>query len=112
MFSSPIRRAQLIAPFGVGALLMTKEGVSLIGAGLDHWFDETDDQSTPLDCEQFYIEEWRLQRSLDVDFFDCRPTSGGRNGIGRILIRISQFRICGSRHGIFARDAGAWSRIR
>ena len=37
MVYSPIRRSQLIAPFGVGALLMTKEGVSLIGAGRNRW---------------------------------------------------------------------------
>ena len=82
MFNSPIRRAQLIAPFGVGALLITKEGVSLIGAGLDHWFDETDDQSTQLDCEEFYIEEWRLQRSLDVDFFRLPPDFRRRERYG------------------------------
>lgn len=73
MFDSPVRRSQLIAPFGVGALLMTKEGVSLIAAGLDHWFEEGDDHSAQLDCDEFYIEEWRLQRSLDVDFFRLPP---------------------------------------
>ena len=73
MFNSPIRRAQLIAPFGVGALLMTKEGVSLIGAGLDHWFDKTGDRIEGLDLEEFFVEEWRLQKSLDVDFFRLPP---------------------------------------
>ena len=82
MFNSPIRRAQLIAPFGVGALLMTKEGVSLIGAGLDHWFDEIDDQSAELDCEEFHIEEWRLQRSLDVDYFRLPPDFRARTLYG------------------------------
>ena len=82
MFNSPIRRAQLIAPFGVGALLMTKEGVSIIGAGLDHWFDEGDDQRQELDCEEFYIEEWRLQRSLDVDFFQLPPDFRPRTRYG------------------------------
>ena len=82
MFNSPIRRAQLIAPFGVGALLMTKEGVSLIGAGLDHWFDEIDDESTELDCEEFHIEEWRLQQTLDVDYFRLPPDFRARTRFG------------------------------
>ena len=83
MFNSPIRRAQLIAPFGVGALLMTKEGVSLIGAGLDHWFDETGDPSNPLDSEEFLVEEWRLQKSLGVDFFRLPPDFRPRSRYGR-----------------------------
>ena len=70
MIDSPVRRAQIIAPFGVGALLMTKEGISLIGAGLDYWFDELEDD---IDLEEFFVEEWRLQKSLDVDFFLMPP---------------------------------------
>lgn len=73
MFNSPIRRAQLIAPFGVGSLFMTKEGVSLIGAGLDHWFDDEFGGGGDLDTEEFYIEEWRLQISLGVDSFRLPP---------------------------------------
>ena len=82
MFNSPIRRAQLIAPFGVGALLMTREGVSLICAGLDHWFDENGDPSEELDTEEFYVEEWRLQRWLDVDFFRLPPDFRPRTRYG------------------------------
>ena len=102
MFDSPIRRAQLIAPFGVGALLMTKEGVSLIGAGLDHWFDDTGDPSNPLDCEEFSIEEWRLQKSLGVDFFRLPPdfrsrTQGGSNtntGLTIPYLRFPKWHFC------------------
>ena len=52
---------------------MTKEGLSLIGAGLDHWFDETDGMSEKVDFEEFYVEEWRLQKSLGVDYFRLPP---------------------------------------
>ena len=82
MFHSPIRRAQLILPFGVGALLMTKEGVSLIGAGLDHWFDETGGQGNELDYGEFLVEEWRLQKSLGVDFFRLPPDFRERKRYG------------------------------
>ena len=102
MFNSPIRRAQLIAPFGVGALLMTKEGVSLIGAGLDHWFDETGEYSDQLDCEEFSVEEWRLQKSLNVDFFRLPPdfrvrTRNGSNintGLTIPYLRFPRWHFC------------------
>ena len=32
---TPIRRAQLLAPFGVGAMITTPDGTSLIASGLD-----------------------------------------------------------------------------
>ena len=102
MFDSPIRRAQLIAPFGVGALLMTKEGVSLIAAGLDHWFEETGDPTNPLDVEEFSIEEWRLQKALGVDFFRLPPdfrswTRGGPNtntGLTIPYLRFPKWHFC------------------
>ncbi|TWT06136.1 DUF1998 domain-containing protein [Reyranella sp. CPCC 100927] len=72
MSSSPIRRSQLIAPFGVGALFVTKEGISLIGAGLDHWFSNSGAIGDNFDATEFQIEEWRLQKQLEVDYF-CVP---------------------------------------
>lgn len=81
MSNSPIRRSQLIAPFGVGALFVTKEGVSLIGAGLDHWFPSGGAASDNFDATEFQIEEWRLQRELDVDYF-CLPPDYRRSRRG------------------------------
>ena len=81
MFDSPIRRSQLIAPFGVGALFTTREGVSIIAAGLDNWFDNAgDDQERE---EEFYIEEWRLQRLLGVDSFRLPPDFRMPNKFGQ-----------------------------
>ena len=67
----PIRRAQMIAPFGVGAMVVVPDGTSLIAAGLDHWYErESGEKDTrSLDIEEFRIEEWRLQRRLGVDHF-------------------------------------------
>ena len=62
---------------------MTKEGVSLIAAGLDHWFDETGNPSnTKFDFEEFSIEEWRLQKSLGVDSFRLPPDFRERKRYG------------------------------
>lgn len=72
---APVRRAQLIAPFGVGAMLVSPEGISMITAGLDHWFTrEGGSNSTkPVDDNEFRIEEWRLQRHLSVSHFRLPP---------------------------------------
>ena len=42
MNQAPIRRAQVIAPFGTGALYTTADGTAMITAGLDHWFKRDD----------------------------------------------------------------------
>ena len=72
MRSGPIRRSQLIVPFGVGAMHVDRNGVSLITAGLDHWF-EKEDGSGEIDIEEFDIYEWRLQRLLNVNRFRTPP---------------------------------------
>jgi Domain of unknown function (DUF1998) len=70
----PIRRAQLIAPFGVGAMMVVQDGISLITGGLDHWYEREDGSrsSQEIDKNEFRVEEWRLQQSLRVDYF-CLP---------------------------------------
>jgi hypothetical protein len=67
-----VRRAQLIAPFGVGALSVMKDATSLICGGLDYWF-QMDDESRNFDLDEFRLEEWRLQRRLRVDHFRMPP---------------------------------------
>lgn len=75
MSSAPVRRAQLIAPFGVGALMVAPDGTSLITAGLDHWFEREDSvgDSREVDPQEFHVEEWRLQRVLGVTHFRLPP---------------------------------------
>ena len=45
MSTGNIRRAQLVTPFGVGAMSVLVNGTSVITAGLDHWY-EPDARST------------------------------------------------------------------
>jgi hypothetical protein len=68
MPNGPVRRAQLIAPFGTGAMVVTRNGTSLITCGLDHWY-AFDDGRGDADVSEFQLEEWRLQQELDVDHF-------------------------------------------
>jgi len=67
----PLRRAHLIAPFGVGSMSTFPNGTSLMVAGLDHWFKA--DGGTVLDLDEFRVEEWRLQRRLGVREFRLPP---------------------------------------
>lgn len=75
MPKGPIRRAQLVAPFGVGALSVVRDGTSVITCGTDHWYErETGDESgQTIDQAEYRIEEWRLQRRLGVDHFMLPP---------------------------------------
>lgn len=72
MPKNPIRRSQLIAPFGVGAMVVVQGGVGLLTAGLDRWY-QREDGATSVNADEYIIEEWRLQRMLGVDEFRLPP---------------------------------------
>ena len=72
MPKGPIRRAQLIAPYGVGAMIVVRDGTSLITAGLDHWY-ERENGRDDVDRSEFRVEEWRLAQQLRVDHFRLPP---------------------------------------
>lgn len=68
MANRPIRSAQVISPFGVGAMMDFPGPESLIQAGLDAWpEDVTKDKARRIE------NEGRLAKSLGVDFFVTPP---------------------------------------
>lgn len=73
MPKGPVRRAQLIAPFGVGAMLVMRDGMSLVTAGLDHWYQRESGDDANVDPREYVVEEWRLARELGVDEFRLPP---------------------------------------
>lgn len=74
MSNGPVRRAQLIAPFGVGAMTIVRNGTSMICAGLDYWFRIPEgEDSRSFDLNEFKIYEWRLQELLKVSHFRLPP---------------------------------------
>lgn len=75
MPKGPIRRAQLIAPFGVGAMVVVRDGTSLISCGLDHWYEKEEEieAGSSSDLSEYMFEEWRLQRQLRVNHFRLPP---------------------------------------
>ena len=66
-----MRRAQLVSPFGVGAMSVLVNGTSVITAGLDHWY-QPDDAST-IALEEYQEHDWRLEARLKVSEFRLPP---------------------------------------
>ena len=49
---------------------MARDGVPLISAGLDHWFEDREGhQINQTNLDEFRISEWRLERLLSVNHF-------------------------------------------
>jgi hypothetical protein len=71
MSSGTIRRAQLVSPFGVGAMSILVDGTSVITAGLDHWY--TVDDLTLLELNEYRAQDWRLEQRLKVREFRLPP---------------------------------------
>ena len=65
-----MRRAQVVTPFGVGAMSVLVDGTSVITGGLDHWFPR-DNQDLVL--EDFVVHDWRLESRLGVKEFRLPP---------------------------------------
>jgi hypothetical protein len=62
----PVRRTQLIAPFGVGSMNDFRNDEALMCAGLDDWFRSPPEVS-------LQIQEERLAARLNRDFFVKPP---------------------------------------
>jgi hypothetical protein len=70
MTTGKIRRAQLVTPFGVGAMSVLVDGTSVITCGLDHWFPH---DNPDLVLEDFIVHDWRLEARLKVNEFRLPP---------------------------------------
>jgi hypothetical protein len=74
-FGNSLRRAQLIMPFGVGAIHMQPNGYSLITAGLDDWFTDRNGDALKKDqIERATLIEPRLAATLEVNHFRLPPS--------------------------------------
>lgn len=65
-----LRRSHVISPFGVGSLVTTADGLSVLVRGIDEWFDEDD---ASLDVGEFRICDDRLEELLGVTEFRTPP---------------------------------------
>lgn len=73
MADVPIRRAQVITPFGPGAISVSHDGISMLMGSLDNWYvnGRTFEKSKHL--SEFEIEEKRLKKILNVDSLRLPP---------------------------------------
>ncbi len=69
IFYTPIKRSHLIAPFGVGAVLLSRNGVSVIVCGLNEWLEGRPDTIRGPDwwLESNQIVDSYLQARLGVN---------------------------------------------
>lgn len=70
--SVAIRRAQLVAPFGVGAMSVFTDGTTVITAGLDAWFRDENQCESTVD-ESLIVHDWRLECRLGASSFRLPP---------------------------------------
>lgn len=101
--SGPIRRSQLISPFGPGAMVVVSSGTALVTCGIDHWY-EREDRQGKTDLQEYHVEEWRLQNLLRVSHFRMPPdyrrpwvqTTGPNIGLTVPFLRFPQWHFCPS----------------
>ena len=73
----PVRRGQLISPFGPGAMMILPDGVSVICSGLDHWFKHESGDDENIDRREY---QWMNGVWLPVSAFHtftCRLIIAG-----------------------------------
>lgn len=68
--TKPIRRSQLISPWGIGQMINFPKDESLMVVGLDLWEEQFSRLSEP---DEFIIEEERLAKRLNVKNFRLPP---------------------------------------
>lgn len=68
VFYTPVKRSHLVAPFGVGALLLSRNGVGVIVCGLAEWLDgRPPERSGATWLEKNQIVDAHLERRLGVN---------------------------------------------
>jgi hypothetical protein len=93
MSTGKIRRAQLVTPFGVGAMSMLVNGTSVITAGLDHWYPSG---NPDLELSEYTEHDWRLEARLRVKELRLPPdyrfaTKGGDPRNTRLTVPVLRF---------------------
>lgn len=86
-------------------MLVNPEGISMMTAGLDHWFTREggNNSAKPIDDNEFRLEEWRLQRHLGVshlrlppDYRESRTFGGDTKNVDLTIptLRFPQWHFC------------------
>jgi hypothetical protein len=107
MSTGAMRRAQLVTPFGVGAMSVLVNGTSVITAGLDHWYEVVDQSA--LAMEEYQEHDWRLESRLKVSEFRLPRTTGRRLRAATSGMFDSLFLFFASRGGRSVSTASVWN---
>lgn len=95
VFYTPVKRSHLIAPFGVGALMLARSGVGVVVCGLDEWLHDRPkgerlQRQAWLDRNQ--IVDQHLQRRLGVNrLIQPPPVADEPNELNTWFIRVARF---------------------
>jgi hypothetical protein len=79
---NPLRRSQLVAPFGPGALHILEGGIAVLTGGLDEWFKDRSGSIADHDeiiKGKLIIHEPRLEELLGVSHFRVAPGPENRS---------------------------------
>jgi len=76
-FEIPLRRSELISPFGVGSISTNNEGLNIMTGALDRWYN-----GKQLDISEYIFHESRLEKILGVKEFRLPPDF--RSSVGKI----------------------------
>ena len=113
--SDDIRKSQITGTFGVGSLRVQLGGLSMIAAGLDHWYQDytltRQMQKSRIDRKSFKIFESRLQSYLDVDYFMEPPVFIDSNTADNAFIPVPFFRFPTFSYCSFNQGKNACGRI-
>ena len=113
--SDDIRKSQITGTFGVGSLRVQLGGLSMIAAGLDHWYQDytltRQMQTQRIDKKAFKIFESRLQSYLDVDYFMEPPVFIDSNTADNAFIPVPFFRFPTFSYCSFNQGKNACGRI-
>ena len=110
-----IRLSQIVGVFGVGGLRVQVGGLSMICAGLDHWYQKyssTRSMFYSFQREELIIKERRLEKLLDVDYFLQPPEYRDSNDAVNAFLPVPFFRFPTYSYCSFNRGRNACGRMR
>lgn len=92
-----VRKGQLIHTFGPGAMVVNKNGISLITGGLQYWYSKngTHEKLKDSELESYKIIDDRLAKKLNVEYLLSPPDSSGSKTFSPLpSIRFPFWHIC------------------
>lgn len=94
VFYTPIKRSHMVAPFGVGALLLSRNGVGVVVCGQDEWLHErpSDGRNGASWLEKYQVVDAHLQQRLGVNRLVQAPAVADEPNEGNTwFVRVARF---------------------